>query len=209
MGYEVYRYNRVPTAYIEGSYRGHKASPGVYTVTIASAGKEAKTTCTILPNPTYPLTDADYREYNRFMLAMESTLTSMHKKVNTILDMRTQLEDVLKNMNPKDTTLLMAKGKSLVKKMKEWDELMVQRKSKAYDDVENFPNKFTAEYMFLLNQAESSIPRINDPTRERLKELTAEWSILDTTAIEIMETDIPAYNKLLWETGIGAVRTRK
>jgi len=36
--------------------------------------------------------------------------------------------------------------------MKTWDEEMVQRKSKAYDDVENFPNKFTANYLFLITR---------------------------------------------------------
>jgi hypothetical protein len=90
--------------------------------------------------------------------------------------------------------------------MQAWDEDMIQRKSKAYDDVENFPNKFTANYMFLINQTESDIPRVNKPNRERFQELTAEWNVLDARAKEIINVDVPAYTKLLWEVGIGAVR---
>ena len=82
---------------------------------------------------------------------------------------------------------------------------MAQRKSKAYDDVENFPNKFTAEYLFLINQTESDIPRVNIPSRERLKELNAEWSSLKARGRAMLDKDIPAYNQLLWNAGIGAV----
>ncbi|HEC44697.1 MAG TPA: glycosyl hydrolase, partial [Bacteroides sp.] len=199
----------VPTAYLEGYFRGHKVSPGIYTIGLKSADNEATTNCTILTNPTYPLSDEDYKEYDEFMLAMEISLNEMHQKVNTIFDMRKQLEDVLKNMDKEAKAELYEQGKALVAKMKKWDEDMVQRKSKAYDDVENFPNKFTAEYLFLINHTESSLPRVNEPSRERLAELTKQWEGFSATAEEIIETDIPGYNKQLWDAGIGAVRMKK
>ncbi len=96
-------------------------------------------------------------------------------------------------------------GDALVKKMKAWDEDMVQRKSKAYDDVENFPNKFTANYMFLINQTESDIPRINQPSLDLLKQLNGEWSTLRARGNEILNVNIPAMNKLLWDAGKGAI----
>jgi hypothetical protein len=89
--------------------------------------------------------------------------------------------------------------------MKAWDEDMVQRKSKAYDDVENFPNKFTANYLFLINQTESDIPRVNQPSLDRLGQLTTEWSRLKARASEINDRDIPALNKRLWDAGLGAI----
>ena len=83
---------------------------------------------------------------------------------------------------------------------------MVQRKSKAYDDVENFPNKFTAEYIFMINSSESEIPRVNTPSKERRDELNAQWETLNARAVGIMETEVPAYNKQLNDAGIGVVR---
>jgi hypothetical protein len=85
---------------------------------------------------------------------------------------------------------------------------MVQRKSKAYDDVENFPNKFTAEYIFLMNQNDSSIPKLNSASKNRLDELNKEWMILKSKSDELIETIIPDYNKLLWENGIGALNVK-
>jgi hypothetical protein len=89
--------------------------------------------------------------------------------------------------------------------MKTWDEDMVQRKSKAYDDVENFPNKFTANYLFLINQSESDIPRVNQPSLDRLKQLNTEWAALKARGNEILNNDVPSLNTRLWEVGLGAI----
>jgi hypothetical protein len=81
----------------------------------------------------------------------------------------------------------------------------VQRKSKAYDDVENFPNKFTANYLFLMNQTESSIPRVNQPNLDRLAELNKEWAVLKAKSDDLQNNQIPAFNKMLWDAGIGPI----
>ena len=101
--------------------------------------------------------------------------------------------------------MIKKEGKALMQKMKSWDKEMVQRKSKAYDDVENFQNKFTANYLFLINQTESDIPRVNQPSRDRKAELDAQWASLKATVEGFLEKDLPAFNQLLWEAGFGAV----
>ena len=197
----------VPTAYLEAGFRGHKASPGGYSMTLKYGTTEVKSDFKILPNPLYETTEAAYQEYHTFMSSMEASLTNMHNKINTILDLRKQIEAVLKDIPDTEATATLKKdGEALVEKMKAWDEDMVQRKSKAYDDVENFPNKFTANYLFVLNQTQSDIPKVNQPSRDRHQELTTQWNALNARAMEIMEKDCPAYNERLWQAGIGAVR---
>jgi hypothetical protein len=83
---------------------------------------------------------------------------------------------------------------------------MVQRKSKAYDDVENFPNKFTAEYIFLIDQNSSDLPKVSQASKDRLNELDKQWELLKSRSEELINTSIPAYNKLLWDHGIGALK---
>lgn len=196
----------VPSAYMEGSFRGHKASPGSYTISIKYSGKEAKSEFKILPNPLYQTTPEQYVEYHAFMSEMENALSGMHQKINAVLKMREQLEDVLTQMGEEPRFKVLKKeGQVLVDKMKAWDEDMIQRRSLAYDDVENFPNKFTANYLFLINHTESEIPRVTQPGRTRLAELTSEWSTLEARVKQIMDTDVPAYTRKLWDAGIGAV----
>lgn len=196
----------VPGVYIESSYNGHKATPGKYTITLKSGEQKISTNATILPNPLYPTDANTYKEYHALMNRMETEATRMHQLVNSMNAKCEQLESVLASI-PADTKYndLKKEGQSLIQRMKTWDEDMVQRKSKAYDDVENFPNKFTANYLFLINQTESEIPRVNKPSFDRLQELNAEWSVLKSRADEILDKNIPAFNKLLWDAGVGAI----
>jgi len=192
-----------PTAYIEGSFRGHKAAPGQYTLTLKAGAETLTSTGAILENPLYGLTAADYADYHRFMSAAEKELNDMHRMVNDLLSLRQQLSGIIEGMDQQPA--LKQEAQSLLEKMKAWDEEMIQRKSKAYDDVENFPNKFTANYLFVINHAESSIPRVNQPTRERLAELNAEWATLKKEGEALLHEAVPALNKKLWEAGIGAL----
>ena len=143
------------------------------------------------------------------MSTMESDLTKMHQLVNNMYAKREQLTGVIATL-PADEkySALKKEGQSLIQRMKQWDEDMIQRKSKAYDDVENFPNKFTANYMFLINHTESDIPKVNKPSLDRLLELNSEWAVLQARASELLDKNIPAFNKQLWEAGVGAVWTR-
>ena len=82
---------------------------------------------------------------------------------------------------------------------------MVQRRTKVYDDVENFPQKFTAHYIFLLNQMESERPQVNQPAKDRRVELDKTWAALKARAEAMVNEDIPALDRKLSEVGIGAI----
>jgi photosystem II stability/assembly factor-like uncharacterized protein len=197
----------IPTAYIEGNYRGHKAMPGKYQATISQGTKSSNTSFNILANPLYSTTSEDYEETHQFMSKLEANLTEMHNRVNRLKIVQTQIASILKDLpNEEKYDNVKTTGDILVEKLKTWDEDMVQRKSKAYDDVENFPNKFTAEYIFLINQNDNSIPQVNQASKHRLEELDKQWGLLRTSSEELMNTDIPDYNKLLWANGIGALK---
>ena len=196
----------VTGAYLEASYRGHKASPGKYSVELKWGAQSAKMDLEILSNPLYPTDAKTYQEYHAFMSGMEAELTRMHQMVNSMDAKHKQVEQILANLSQGDSYAALRKdGQALADRMKAWDEDMIQRKSKAYDDVENFPNKFTANYIYLINQTESDIPRVNQPSRDRLAELTAQWKTLENRAREILDQQIPAFNKQLWDAGVGAV----
>jgi photosystem II stability/assembly factor-like uncharacterized protein len=196
----------VPNVYIESSYARHKAPPGKYFVTVKMGGQTVSTEAEIVANPLYPTDAATYKEYHSTMSSMENELASMHRMVNDLYDKQKQLEALLSSLPASEKfAAVMKDGEALLRKMKAWDEDMVQRKSKAYDDVENFPNKFTANYLFLINATESDIPRINQPSLDRMKELNGQWSTLKSRANEILDRDIPAFNKRTWDAGLGAI----
>lgn len=196
----------IPNVRIEGGFAGHKATPGKYSFTLRLGSQTVSSEASILPNPLYSTTEAVYTEYHQTMLAMENELTAMHKMINNLFEKQNQLDVLLKSLPAGEKFASIKKdGEALLKKMKTLDEELVQRKSKAYDDVENYPNKFTANYLFMINQTESDIPRVNQPSLDRMKELNAQWASFKARGNEILERDIPALNRKLWDAGVGAV----
>ena len=194
----------IPNTYIEADFRGHKAPPGKYTLRLIQGDKTVETTSEITAVPTYENSSASYKEHDVFMSEMEQKLTDMHNKVNLLYEAQFQLKLILEDIS--DETLKTA-GNSLLSEMDAWDKDMIQRKSQAYDDVENFVNKFSAEYLFLLNQTGGSdIPKVNKGSKDRRAELDPQWEVLKARATQLIENSIPNFNKKLWEAGIGAVR---
>ncbi|ALM08342.1 glycosyl hydrolase [Sediminicola sp. YIK13] len=193
----------IPNVYIEADFRGHTVSPGDYTLTLRTSKETVETTGTIMEIPTYQTSPGQYETYNTRMLAMEENVSDMHQKVNLLYAVQQQLKDIVSVLK---ASPVKTKGENLIAQLQTWDEEMVQRKSQAYDDVENFPNKFTAEYLFLINQTSSGIPRVNQSSVDRKKELDTQWKMLNQRAIKFLETDIPSFNKELWNAGIGAIR---
>lgn len=196
----------VANVYIESNFRGHKAIPGKYTATLKSGTNSSTSSFEILVNPLYPTTAKDYQQYHSVMLAMETELNTMHRMINTLQKKREQLEKLIASLPAEEKfNTLKKEGTALAQRMKTWDEEMIQRKSLAYDDVENFPNKFTANYLFLINQTESDIPRINQPNLKLQEELNAKWATLKSRATTLLEKDLVEFNKQLWAAGIGPV----
>lgn len=199
----------VPGVYIEANFRGHRVIPGTYNVTLKYDGKSYETKATIKENTNYSISKAEFLEYDAIMNQMEATVTDMHQKVNLLNKIAKDIKSSLKQLKKTNkNSNLIKEGETLLKQIKNWDELMVQRRSQAYDDVENFENKFTAEYLFLMNQTSSSLPKVTQASIDRKKELDTQWISLKATADNLINTKIPAYNKNLWSAGIGAIQLK-
>jgi len=200
----------VPGVYIEGSYRGHKVAPGDYQISLSAGDQETLITSTITEHPLYQVDPQEHKDYDKIMDDMERTINDMHTTINELNTIRQEIKQLMPKMKKNaDHKAIMEEASALSNKLKLWDEEMVQRKSKAYDDVENFPNKLTANYLFVINQAESDIVRVTEPVRARKAELDQDWLTLKQQAQRILSEDIPAYNRKLWEAGIGALSVRK
>ena len=194
-----------PEVYIEGSYSGHKAIPGTYTIRLKQGAVVLETKAEIIPNPEISVSKADYQAYEEFMSAGEAAYTDMTRLTNKMYSTQQRLKQLLIKLDQDGLKKLHQQGKDLLKAMSDWDAKMVQRLSKAYDDVENFVNGFTAHYITLINQVDSDIPKITVGARSRMKELNDEWAVLNKEAQAIQSDLIPAFNQACYEQGIGVL----
>ena len=140
------------------------------------------------------------------MSGMEREFTLMHETVNRLSAAQERLVSVLAELPAGDKFAAIKRdGEALLARLKAWDDDMIQRRTKVYDDVENFPQKFTAHYIFLINQTESDLPRVNQPSRDRRAELDKQWAALKARSDAMVGEEIPSLNRKLWEAGIGAI----
>ena len=102
----------------------------------------------------------------------------------------------------KDNSEVKNNGIKLLKLMDNWDKKMMQRMSMAYDDVENFPNKFLADYLFILDEIKGDIPNVSEGILKSLKSHDEKWIELKKEIDEINQFNIPEYNNELWSNGI-------
>ena len=196
----------IPTAYIESSYRGHKAIPGTYNIKLRIRDVVLEAIGEIQDIPGSKLTPSDFQAYHQWMSTLEGEVTQMHNLVNKAKKYQDQLQELIgKLANKVEYKDLKLSAQNLVKELAAWDESMVQRKSTAYDDVENFPNKFTANFIFMMIHGEGSIKCIIEGTKVRHAEFLEEWKPLEAEGKRLVEQAIPTFNALAKETGVGVL----
>jgi len=195
----------VPEVYIEGSFRGHRAIPGIYTLRLKYGSVMEEVQGRILPNPLIPTTAEEFREYHSFMSQAGETYRQMTRRTNQFYELQGRLKNLIGYLKKTEHKEVTQKAEETYQKLKAWDAVMAQRLSKAYDDVENFVNGFTAEYLTAMNHGDSGIPRINEGTRQRIAALNSRWDTYQSQARELLQKDIATLNQQLFDLGIGAL----
>ena len=175
-----------------------------YKISLIAGEENFSSDFEIKSNPNYKITSEEYSEFDKYASHMENQFSEMANYVNKNKKLLDRLSDVIKRIDNSKSNLI-NQGLDLHKKMQEWDEKMMQRKSLAYDDVENFPNKFIADYLFIIDEMKGDIPILTNGVINSMKRLDEKWMSLKDEIVQILNQDLKNYNKELWANGIGAV----
>jgi hypothetical protein len=77
-----------------------------------------------------------------------------------------------------------------------WEEELVQNKAQSNDDVINFINKLSADYIFLRGEMDANIPFITQGQKERYAELDALWQPLKGRMNALLDKEVAGFNAL-------------
>ena len=192
-----------PNVYIEGSYRGHKASPGKYTALLKMGSEEKSTSFSILPHPGIQASAAEYQDSHQIMTRIENGINEIHRAVNSMQEARKQINDFVSILET-DAAQKEVKeaGKALVKKIAEWDEKVVQRKAESNDDIINFVNKLSADFIFLKGELDTNVPNVTQGAIDQLSKLEALWQPLKSEYADLTSKEIVSFNNLCKTRGL-------
>ncbi len=178
----------VPDVFIEGSYQGRKVAPGKYSARIKWDKEEKTTSITILPDPRITSTASEYLQQQQTLAEVDNKIKEMHDAVNQMRIVRSQVNSLLELLT--DTTNykpVIESGKTLAKKITAWEEKLVQPKAQSNDDIINFVNMLSADYIFLKGEMDVNIPAVTNGQQQRLTELNGQWQPIKNEYIEIQK----------------------
>lgn len=200
----------VMNVFIEGGYDGHKVAPGDYSATL-KIGKEIKTVnFKILPDPRIKASATEYEEQHILSAKIEAGIVDIHNSVNKMRKLNKQLADLNEQLQAGDTTankLIRDKTTAISKNLNKWEEALVQTKAQSNDDIINYINKLSADYIFLKGELDSNIPYTTKGQQDQYLFLDKQWQALKKQMQELVNKDVAELNKICKEKDIAKIIT--
>jgi hypothetical protein len=169
----------VPTVFIEGSYDGYRVAPGTYTLKLKSGLQTLTTKVNLLPHPQLTFPTADYAAQEKLMKSICDEVTQIHNEVLQIRKIRSQLKEtssLLKDKTGADS--ISKKASLLATELQNWEDEIVQNKAKSNDDVINYVNKLTADYIFVKGEMDNNIPYVTEGQQQQFEVIHQKWMVL-------------------------------
>jgi inorganic triphosphatase YgiF len=152
------------------------------------------------------VTQQDLEKQFDLLLKIRDAVTEAHDTVNQIRDIRSQINALNKRLEgqPQAKAVTDA-GKALDKKMTEVEEVLIQTKARANEDVLNYPIRLNNYLVALGGVVESAD---SEPTQasydvfnmlsKQLDEQMAKWK-------QILAVDVPAYDNVVKSQQVPAI----
>lgn len=193
----------IPKVYIEGSYVGRKVAPGNYFAKFTYGMQTQTVPIHIIPDPRISATDSDYQVQENILKSLEISTNDIHESIAKMRKIAKQINEVSVLLAEKpDLKLVVETGNEIIKKIKGWEAKLVQNKSESNDDVINFKNMLSADYIFVRGELDSNVPIVTNGQKQQLATLDAQWKALKTEMLELLNKDVAAYNKLCAEKSL-------
>ena len=192
-----------------GTIGSPKAIPGQYSVKIKLAKDSVEQPFTILPNPTYKITQQDYEDQFSTLTKIKDKFTELQKAIKNIRDVRTQINDFNERQGVNLPKEIKQKGDTINKQLTVIEEALYQTKAKSGQDVLNYPIRLNDKISGLFGYASSGY---NAPTQQ-VKNVFTDLALLADVQLKklqaLMDIDVVELNKMIREKAIPVITPKK
>jgi hypothetical protein len=186
----------IPGVFIEGSYDGARVVPGAYKVALHIDTLVYEQSFQVLPDPRIKATAAAYQEQFNLLQNIAADVNDIHVSDVRMRNLQKQLTGIVERIENNDAfKSIVTLADSINDKIDAWETKLIQTKSESNDDVINFVNKLTANYIFLRGELDTNTPHVTSGHVQRFKELNNEWLIYKAELNAILEKDIKNFNE--------------
>jgi photosystem II stability/assembly factor-like uncharacterized protein len=182
-----------------GNVGGPKVAPGTYKARVRSGKDSSDVSFTILGDPNYKMTQADYDQQVSFLLQVRDKFSEVQKAIKDIRTLRTQLNDLTSRTKDKDIKQL---SDSIGKQITSIEEALYQTKAKSGQDVLNFPIRLNDKISGLYDFASSGYNPPAQQVKEAYAELAAQADAQLSRLKNVMTVQVPQLNRIVHEKSI-------
>ncbi|MEO0900692.1 MAG: hypothetical protein AAFY00_01290 [Bacteroidota bacterium] len=204
-----FRKKQIPAidkVFVFGNYNGSRVGPGDFTLRLTLEGETVETQTKVLANPRIEASPADYSEQQQMLNQIENAITSMHEAVNQMRSAKKQLLSYKALLRENESAEELVKlGDSLVKRIKTWEEKLIQPNQKTFQDVINFHNQLNADFMHLKGFVDVAEPKVTKGAKERLNDLLKQWSTFENEKKAIVDNEMAKFNSTYQQLKLPAI----
>lgn len=192
-----------------GFIGGPKAAPGNYFAKFKCGNDSTEMPFTILPDPNYKASFADYEEQFNHLITIRDKSSEIMKAIKNVRDIRQQLNDFTTRNGkdiPKEVKMQID---TVQKQITAVEEELHQTKAKSGQDVLNFPIKLDDKLSSIYNAAAAGNYGLSKQAKQAYTELLPLIDAQLNKLKNIINVDVAQLNKLIHEKLIPVIGLKK
>jgi photosystem II stability/assembly factor-like uncharacterized protein len=191
-----------------GFVGGPKAAPGNYFAIFKSGSDSAEVSFTILADPNYKTSQAEYKEQFNHQLTIRDKFSEIMKAIRNIREVRQQMNDFSVRVGKDMPKEVKQQIDTVNKQMTAVEEALHQTKAKSGQDVLNYPIKLDDKLSSIYN-ASAAGTGISKQAKDAYAELVVQIDEQLNKLKKIMSEDVVKLNQLIHEKTLPVIGVKK
>jgi len=193
---------KIPFSQVEG----YRLPIGQYQARLSLGEVHNTVELTVQSDPRIEFDPVAQADRQTLLAAIWGTVDRMYRLLERSEQARGQLDGLLGRLEEREgSEELIEAGEELTTKLTEWEEKIIQRKSKTFQDVINFPNRFNAHLIALMDSVDTLTGPVTQGARDRYTDLIAEWDQHEEEITELLGAQLSAFNDAIHEAAVPAI----
>jgi photosystem II stability/assembly factor-like uncharacterized protein len=192
-----------------GFVGGPKAAPGNYFAKFKSGSDSTELPFTILPDPNYKTSLAEYEEQFNHQVMIRDKSSEIMKAIKSIREVRQQMNDFSARVGKTLPKEVKQQIDTVNKQMTAVEDALHQTKAKSGQDVLNYPIKLDDKLSSIYNAASAGQSGLSQQSKDAYAELVPLIDEQLNKLKKIMSEDVGKLNQLIHEKTLPVIGVKK
>ncbi|HEY7568085.1 MAG TPA: hypothetical protein VH762_10970, partial [Gemmatimonadaceae bacterium] len=192
-----------------GGAVGYRVAPGTFSARLTAFGATSTQPFRVVPDPRERYTEQQVAAQVRLARQAWERVNELHTNVTDLRSVKEQVSSVLGKISDRqDVQDVKDLASSINGKVDSVDNRLVQAKIKTFQDVINFRNGLSDQYLYLQGAIDGSEPPLTKGMTDRFSEIEAEYAPYAEIVRRVL-ADVERFNALLKAKGIDGVIVKR